>query len=320
MQSLNIFMHELLDYAGLFPPALLSLEESLENFVLYHEHKQKKWLGKFILPANKINDSILILNKQNSFLTLNKKAEFSIILSSCETISEYSKTLSLDFTVLLNLLKHYSKNIEIKSFEFLPPKEIFYSKKYDGLNYILTHFYSFLDNAKLKAEVFIEITLSEDIESIVNIIKNYENKFNKKISIKMRTGGISPEQIPSSYEIANAISTYAASKTPLKATAGLHVPIPNFNNHVGTTLHGFLNVFSCMLLCYDQNLSVSIMEKLLLECKYINFKFTEKGLFVNNYFLDNKKILYLRQNYIKSFGTCSFIEPIEHLEKNNFIK
>ena len=321
MQSLNNFMQELLDYAGLFPPATLSLQDSLKNFAEYHHHNQKDWLGKFILPAKKIDDTILILNKLNIFSMLKNKVKFSVILSSSETLSEYKNTVKTDLISVNKLINQYGNIIDIQSFEVLPPKEVFNSDNTDSIKNFLIYSSEFLFQFKDKVEFYCELPFSEKLNDNLTAIKKHNDNINLlKISVKLRTGGVTPQQIPTSRDVANAILLCAKQKIPLKATAGLHVPVPNDNPQVGAKLHGFLNVFSCMLFCYDgQLLNLQEIEKIISSYSYSDFKFSDKGLHVGDKFIANSKIAELRKLYIKSFGTCSFLEPIEHLHENHFI-
>lgn len=321
MQSLNIFMLRLLDYAGLFPPTTLSLQNSLMNFAEYRHHNQKDWLGKFILPVKKIDETISLLSNQNIFSSFGNKAQFSVILSNCETLSEFQSYLQNDLTSINRLIKKFGEFIDIQSFEILPPKEVFSSGKTNSMrDFLFDLSENFIEN-NIKADFYCELPFSENLDEYVTIIKRHNKNISKfQFSVKIRTGGVTPQQIPSSKEIINAILLFAEHKLPLKATAGLHVPVPNDNPHVGARLHGFLNIFSCLLLCYDeQKLNSQELEKIITTYSYPDFKFSETGLHVGDRFISNENMLKLRKHYIKSFGTCSFIEPIEHLHENHFI-
>ena len=52
--SLKIFLSQIVDYAGLYPPANLPLEEAFRNFVKY-QHDAEVWmLSRFIIPAKRL--------------------------------------------------------------------------------------------------------------------------------------------------------------------------------------------------------------------------------------------------------------------------
>lgn len=319
MQSLNIFMHKLLDYAGLFPPAKLPLLESLINYAAYTKHAQKDWLGRYILPCNKISASMEIILAQNLFKKNKHRAEFSIILNTSENLINLNNIIAEDVKLISEMHNKLKEYINIDSVEFCPPKEAYLPNKILHFHTVLELYTNQLTLLKHLKEIYIEIPFSENINEYVDILAKFNSKNSTKFSLKLRTGGVTPAQIPSAYHVAQAIRLSAEHLLPLKATAGLHVPIPNDNPEVGARLHGFLNIFSCLLLCYDNLLSITEMENIILNYSYSDFNFTDKGLSIGNKFISNDTMNRLRNSFIKSFGTCSFLEPIEHLHENNFL-
>ncbi len=49
-ESLRVLLRHLIDYAGLFPPAALSIEDAVRNYARYRESEYAWALGKFIVP------------------------------------------------------------------------------------------------------------------------------------------------------------------------------------------------------------------------------------------------------------------------------
>ncbi|HEY6137069.1 MAG TPA: hypothetical protein VI670_04830 [Thermoanaerobaculia bacterium] len=50
-RSLQTLLAHLIDYAGLFPPAALSMEQALGNYARYREGEHAWMLGRFVVPA-----------------------------------------------------------------------------------------------------------------------------------------------------------------------------------------------------------------------------------------------------------------------------
>lgn len=48
--SLRVLLHQLIDYAGLFPPAALSMQDAVRNYARYREGEHAWMLGRFIVP------------------------------------------------------------------------------------------------------------------------------------------------------------------------------------------------------------------------------------------------------------------------------
>jgi len=55
-RSLEILLAGLIDYAGLFPPAALSMDEALANYRRYRDGDDAWMLGRFVVPAARAAD------------------------------------------------------------------------------------------------------------------------------------------------------------------------------------------------------------------------------------------------------------------------
>lgn len=50
-QSIRVLLDRLIDYAGLFPPAALSMQDAVRNYARYRDGAHAWALGKFVVPA-----------------------------------------------------------------------------------------------------------------------------------------------------------------------------------------------------------------------------------------------------------------------------
>jgi hypothetical protein len=50
-QALRVLLDRLIDYAGLFPPAGLSMQDAVRNYARYRDGEHAWMLGKFVVPA-----------------------------------------------------------------------------------------------------------------------------------------------------------------------------------------------------------------------------------------------------------------------------
>lgn len=55
-RSLDILLDGLIDYAGLFPPASLSMEEALARYDSYRRGRYAWALGRFVVPAERLSE------------------------------------------------------------------------------------------------------------------------------------------------------------------------------------------------------------------------------------------------------------------------
>ena len=55
-RSLRALLDSLIDYAGLFPPASLSMRDAIRNYERYREGEHAWILGRFVVPAEKLGE------------------------------------------------------------------------------------------------------------------------------------------------------------------------------------------------------------------------------------------------------------------------
>src|SRR5438067_11130110 len=55
-QSLRALLEGVIDYAGLFPPAKLPLEQAVRNYARYHSEPESWMLARFVCPEKQLAD------------------------------------------------------------------------------------------------------------------------------------------------------------------------------------------------------------------------------------------------------------------------
>ena len=196
-----------------------------------------------------------------------------------------------------------------------------------------------ISNLQNPFEFFCEMPLFEKqkIDAFLSFISKYNSSRSQKISIKFRTGGLTPESIPKTLPLAHAIHCLAKLLIPFKVTAGLHVPVPNFNAEVNAKMHGFLNVVLASMLAFETLPRGSHAEATAdpLNIQWLRSKIFSKNMSYEHLdvqdnsitlrmpsdsnkktVFDNSKIAEFRKKYFKGIGTCDFIEPIKYLEEH----
>src|SRR5205807_3957517 len=97
---------------------------------------------------------------------------------------------------------------------------------------------------------------------------------------KVRTGGLTPEAIPSIEHVAAFIRACAERRLPFKATAGLHHPIRAEHpltydpDAPRTVMHGFLNVFLAAAFAWHGEREI---EPILAETDPAAFRFDDRA-------------------------------------------
>jgi hypothetical protein len=163
--------------------------------------------------------------------------------------------------------------------------------------------------------IFIELDWRKPYEPLMAAIA----KRSPRLGVKLRTGGVTPESIPPSKAIAEFLLSAAQHKLPLKATAGLHSPVPHDDPDVGARMHGFLNFFCAGFLAYSERGDREAITHVLEDFSYEDFSFGEHSMRCGTFESSVQEIERLRTRWLLSFGSCSFLEPIEHLKTHGLI-
>lgn len=245
--ALRALLEGIIDYAGLFPPAKLSLDIAVSNYNNYR-HGEHSWMLRwFVVDTDK---AATLPDSMNGLLS---------VLGQ----NENKKTASLE------------------------------------------------TNTIIKAGCPVYCEASPDNPAALDKVKE------SGCFAKIRTGGLTPEAIPSPVAVETFILACAKLKLAFKATAGLHHPIRAVypltyeEDAPQATMHGFLNVLMAAAFAWqgDHNL-----EPILAETDASNFYFDDSAHWRNRS-LNLEEIRAARQNFIHAIGSCSFDEPVHDLKK-----
>ncbi len=289
--SVKVLLSSVVDYAGLFPPAKLGIREAMINYTQAHIAPYAWMLGRFVLPASRLDEFEALLSQLEESQT--SQWSLSVLLSQ-DVATEVEKVRSLN-----------NPNISISALEIppLPPTEI-------------ERVFPYLPTG---VDLFFEIPINQDLKAYLSVLQKIG------ASAKVRTGGLTAEAFPSVTQLCQCICAFAEARVPFKATAGLHHPLPAeyrltyepdspFSN-----MHGFLNVTILAALVYWQKVTLEEAVAILQESSINKFQFREDGIDWNHYQLNLLEIETARQQFFRSFGSCSSEEPIHDLKNLNLL-
>ena len=135
--------------------------------------------------------------------------------------------------------------------------------------------------------------------------------FTCRIGVKLRTGGPSPDLVPSSAALATAICGLRDEGLRWKATAGLHQPLRHFDSAVGAKVHGFVNLFVAAVMADVHRFLPATVEAILEDEDPSDFVFEERAMRWRDSSASISEITEYRS--LRSFGSCSFDEPRDGL-------
>ncbi len=322
MKSFNNFMNGIIDYAGMFPPANLELYPAFKNYLEYINSEDEWMMDKFICSmksltsfTDKDSDVFSMIKDYDS----ERRASFSLLLTGGKTAKEFLLSLESD----LKLVKEFTgnnNNTEVNSFEVKLPDELFDKHNTNGLKTFLNDSYNMLDGFDMQESmIFFEPMVNDNYEFVFEKLANTSTEIKSKAGFKLRTGGITPELFPSTEQVSFALKACRENKVRFKATAGLHHPVRHYNNSVSTKMHGFLNVFGAGILAYSNQLSLKEINDIVKDERTESFIFTDGGFRWNDIPANTGSITKARNEFVKSFGSCSFDEPKDDLKQLNLL-
>ncbi|MBS1493100.1 MAG: hypothetical protein JST55_06305 [Bacteroidetes bacterium] len=324
--SLKKLLTGLIDYAGLFPPASLPLNEAYKQFTGYINENDEWILSKFICPAKQLSALAELIKKDET----NKKSfSVSVLGRSGANVEEFIKGSSEDLNLIINFLKETENKFSTDAFEVRLPEDIVLENNPDAMYEILNSVSAiFKENLILPVKKFFELPLKGDwkssVDNFASVLKRHNDFFGQddkfpRSGFKLRTGGIEASAFPTPEQIAYVINSCYENQLPLKFTAGLHHPIRHYNESVQTKMHGFLNVFGAGVLLYGNDLLEQDLINILSDEVADNFKFDEDYFRWKEFKSPIKVIENARRNFVISYGSCSFDEPREDLLNLNLM-
>lgn len=273
-----------IDYAGLFPPAALSLEAAARNYSDYRVGRHSWMLGRFIVPAPRLSELQHQLEaipestpwKISALVGQNYQSEFDCIRAFNH---DNAHRAVVDATEASRELHNKVEDV--------------------------------VAAAPAGNRAYFEVPLDATVDQLRTIHRSGARA-------KVRTGGLVPQAIPPAPDLARFIVNCATAGVAFKATAGLHHPIRCLKpltyeaNAPEAEMHGFVNLLFAGALAM-QGASVEALGNVLSEKDASSFMFTESRARWLGKSVSTKKLYDAREQLVTSFGSCSFEEPVEDL-------
>ncbi len=290
MASVRSLLHGAIDYAGLYPPAALSMSEAVINYAMYRNSNYNWMLGRFVVGVERLAE---FYENAADFISRDVSSAWRIAVVAGEDLFESIRAVE-DFNAA-NGPHAVCDSIEVKTVTAYQVETV---------------------SAALPRGVtaYFEIEPKEDFVDLITAVSVAGQR------AKLRTGGITAAAFPSSASIVRFVLICTAANVPFKATAGLHHPIRCFRpltyaaNSVKGTMHGFLNLF-LMTGFARESFRRSFLEDVMEDEFEEVFEFEPASVkWRDEFVLTLNQIERLRTYGIQSFGSCSFDEPIADLQ------
>ena len=313
-KGLRMLLAHIVDYAGTFPPAALTLEEAARRYASYRTSEESWMLGSFVCAARDLKDLLPLVGS----FDITSPLELSVVFSGGGSTAEYLQNLQKDLQAISEFSAGSSIPVAVRQLEGRLPQDLLDTdvitvrKFLDEMDVLLEH-------AEMQdADLFFEVPVDERRHQIIPVVNGAVSAFNRQRSnslqgsagLKVRLGG---EVVPASDQLAYLITTCRDASVRFKATAGLHHPLYRYDDSTETEQHGFLNVFVASVLATADALETEAVAQILADGDPDHFTFSSDGVDWMTFRAPLQDIERTRRERACSFGSCSFEEPIEDL-------
>lgn len=306
MSSIHLLLKQLIDYAGLFPPAELSMREAVANYERYLGGAHAWMLGRFVVPASRLAEwessfrEVATSSGQPWLLSalVESAAQADRFSSSLQAIAEFNarNAVSERPAALVDTIEgRAATEQEIVDANRAVPSEM--------------HF-------------FLELPLDSGLPALLDEIQRAQA--HRPLMAKIRTGGVVATAIPAVRHVTTFLAECAARQIGFKATAGLHHPVRGeyrltyCQPSPRAVMYGFLNVFVAACAAFDDPRNLERIDAILMETDPRKFLFQEESIGWRDEHWSSAQVSDMRRKAI-SFGSCSFEEPREDLQALSLI-
>jgi hypothetical protein len=314
-ESFRTLLAGAIDYAGMFPPATLTLEQAARNYVAYRHGPERWLLGRFVCPMERLAQWCSMVGDDCRELPL------SLIAVAAQDCDDLIESLEAGWSRVGVL------GCRPQAFEARLPVDVGRHPDTPRLTRLLHSIVAGALTLKLpRAAVFLEVpsadtTLSEAmwrtmLEKAVAMLADYNESAVSarcRAGLKIRTGGLEPAAIPSTARLASFICACHNAHIPWKATAGLHHALRGNTREVGAPLHGFVNLLAADVLAVAHDLDEAAVLEILEDDDPHRFEFDDGWLRWRDLTATTEQVRSARAESFGCFGSCNFVEPCDEL-------
>ncbi len=282
MGAAEVLLSRIVDYAGLFPPASLGMDEAVRKYQEALAGEYSALLGGFVVPASRLDEFAVAFER----VCCGEREQPWMLNVVCAGENPDDVRAIEDFQQGAVFIG----SLETKAASAQTTQEI-------------------LERLPAARARYVEFA-PERAGEILPVLGEYGAR------AKIRMGGVTPESVPSVETVARFLLACARERVAWKATAGLHHAVRGLREIVPggprVKMHGFVNVFLGGALAFVGADETTVV-KTLMEENPAAFRVDEDVLEWQDQMLISDQMERVRREFAISFGSCSFAEPVEDL-------
>jgi hypothetical protein len=348
-RSVRSLLAGLIDYAGLFPPASLAMADAVSRYARYRRGPHAWMLGRFIVPSRRLDDfeqqtRALISVQANADAGLPADADAG---ASWRLSALPSDDLAVDRVAMdaFNARHHDARDVRafIDTVEVKVESAQDVRRVADALPEMVTIWFEVAPRTGPSQAPHASSPGSRHGAALGPVLDEIA-AVGARAGAKLRTGGVTPDAIPTSATVAHFLLACARAGTACKMTAGLHHAIraPHRLTYADDSptalMHGFINVFLAATLARDlasrqhpeaqhpegepgaDTEILRLLIALLDERDVHNIAWHRDYVAWRGHRIDLDAIAATRSRFARSFGSCSFEEPIDDLKQLGWLQ
>jgi hypothetical protein len=282
-------MVRLVDYAGLFPPAALSMAQAVERYGRYRFGDDDWALGRFVIPVGRLEEFEQATVKYD----LAHWRLSALIGQDAEGDVATVRAFNAAHGCIDTIEAKVSGAADVARLAELVPADV---------------------------RAWFEVEPGESLAATLAALNAAGH------GAKLRTGGVVPEAIPPVDVVARFLLACAHAGVRFKATAGLHHPLRSphrltYTDDSPTALmHGFINLFLAAAVAHEavalnvnETAARATVAALLEEQDALAFTWKPDHVLWRRHRFETPQLAGVRESFARSFGSCSFEEPLAAL-------
>jgi hypothetical protein len=276
--AMDCALKGLFDYAGMFPPAGLGLEQAVLTYREYRQSDHAYTLGCLVVNAKDL-DALKDELREDV-----RDVQLSVVAAADD---------------LEAIERHFHEGMPIKLIEMKAtgPEQVRRLK----------------DVRPAGVAAYVELPMDLKRLDVADAVAE------AGLHAKLRMGGVVAEAFPTTAQVAAMLNELFKRGLAFKATAGLHhavrgrYPFTYREDSERGMMHGSMNLLCAAALVWFGGEEDEVTE-LLEEEGLLAFRVTEHSIRWRDFDWSAGELREVRENFLKSIGTCSFIEPIRDVE------
>jgi hypothetical protein len=318
-QSLRVLLARVLDYAGMFPPAELSLEETVRSYAALRAGGESWMLARLVCPVGRLAD---LESLAPEHLGGGPPCPVAAIGRGAEGGEELLDALGGDLREIGRFNAGRTGTV-VDQLEVRLPAAVVDAGD-DGVAHVVARAGALAEKlAGARLLLAFEVALAGAPRDVVEAaIKGVARAGAGRSPharwlpcVKIRCGGAGASAVPAVAAVAHAVVACRDRRLLLKATQGLHHPFRRGDSTLGVPVHGFLNLIVACQLAWAHGFDEAGVAEVLEDVDATGFLFDSEGLRWRGTRATMNQIAEGRRFGFASFGSCSFAEPRDELRE-----